>query len=68
LAGKEAAAAFEKLGWSYWRRRSSHMIYKKAGVFAALTIPDEKSLSTGTLRSLIRDAQVTVEDFIAALK
>jgi predicted RNA binding protein YcfA (HicA-like mRNA interferase family) len=44
------------------------MIYKKAGVFAALTIPDEKSLSTGTLRSLIRDAQVTVEDFIAALK
>jgi predicted RNA binding protein YcfA (HicA-like mRNA interferase family) len=32
-----------------------------------LTIPDHKTIAKGTLRSLIREAGLTVEEFVALL-
>jgi len=42
---------------------SRHMIMKKEGVFATLSIPDHKALDRGLLRSLIRDAYLSIEEF-----
>jgi predicted RNA binding protein YcfA (HicA-like mRNA interferase family) len=39
----------------------------KPGVRANLSVPQHKELSIGTLRSLIRDAGLTVEEFQALL-
>jgi hypothetical protein len=33
----------------------------------ALTVPDHRELKTGLLRALIRDAGMTVEEFVGAL-
>jgi len=33
-----------------------------------LTIPDHRELAKGTLRSLIREAGITVEEFVALLR
>jgi predicted RNA binding protein YcfA (HicA-like mRNA interferase family) len=60
--------AFERLGWVYRRRESSHMMLKKPGVFATLSVPDKRQIADGTLRSLIRQAGVSVEDFVNALQ
>ncbi len=35
--------------------------------FRRLTVPDHKTLAKGTLRSLIRQAGLTVDEFIALL-
>jgi predicted RNA binding protein YcfA (HicA-like mRNA interferase family) len=40
------------------------MILTKSGMNITLSIPDHKELDTGTLRSLIRKAGLTVEEFI----
>lgn len=67
VSGRAVAKAFERLGWMLLRRRGSHMIYGKPDVPANLAIPDHKELARGTLRSLIRTAGITVEQFVTAL-
>jgi predicted RNA binding protein YcfA (HicA-like mRNA interferase family) len=66
LSGKEAVRVFESFGWSVARRRSSHIIMTKEGEIATLSIPDHKEVAKGTLRSLIRSANLTIDEFIAA--
>ena len=64
VSGREAIKAFERDGWRQLpRRRGSHIILAKRGVPAGLTVPDHKELDKGTLRRLIRDAGLTVEQF-----
>ena len=69
ISGKEARRAFEKAGWHFERRaRSSHMIMKKSGMKTTLSIPDHKTLDRGLLRTLIRDAYISVDEFNELLK
>ena len=67
VSGKAAAGAFEKVGWQTVGQIGSHLVMIKPGVRANLSIPQHKELSIGTLRALIRHAEMTVEDFLALL-
>jgi predicted RNA binding protein YcfA (HicA-like mRNA interferase family) len=64
FSGREVVRAFEKLGWEIARQRGSHIILVKAGVRATLSVPDHKEVARGTLRSLIRAAGLTIEEFL----
>ena len=63
LSGRKVVRAFEKLGWRVMRQRGSHIIMVKEGENVTLSIPDHKEVAKGTLRSLIRAAGLTVEEF-----
>jgi len=63
LGGRKAVRAFEKLGWQLVRQRGSHLIMVKEGEITTLSVPDHKELAKGTLRSLIRSAGITVDEF-----
>jgi predicted RNA binding protein YcfA (HicA-like mRNA interferase family) len=39
----------------------------KAGEIVTLSIPNHKEVAKGTLRSLIRSANLTVDEFVAAI-
>lgn len=64
LSGKEVVKIFQSFGWVLARQSSSHMIMTKAGEIATLSIPNHKNVAKGTLRSLIRSANLTVEEFV----
>jgi hypothetical protein len=49
-----------------FRQSSSHIIMTKEGEFATLSIPDHKEVAKGTLRSLIRWANLTIDEFVKA--
>jgi predicted RNA binding protein YcfA (HicA-like mRNA interferase family) len=68
LSGREIRRTFEGLGWSVARQRGSHIIMVKDGEIASLSIPDHRDVAKGTLRSLIRAANLTVPEFLAALR
>jgi predicted RNA binding protein YcfA (HicA-like mRNA interferase family) len=68
ISGAEAVKAFGKDGWQAVRQRGSHIILLKGGSQASLSVPNHRELARGTLRSLIRDADLTTEDFIELLK
>jgi predicted RNA binding protein YcfA (HicA-like mRNA interferase family) len=63
-SGAQAVKAFERAGWHVDRQRGSHVVMLKAGHIASLSIPQHKELAPGTLRSLIRTAGLSVEEFI----
>lgn len=67
ILGKEAARAFEKAGWQPIGQVGSHLVVVKSGIRANLSIPQHKELSIGTLRALIRNAGMTVDEFLALL-
>lgn len=63
LSGREVVRVFEELGWRVARQRGSHIVLIKEGQFATLSVPDHKEVAKGTLRSLIRSAELTVGEF-----
>ena len=66
LSGQEVVKVFESFGWQVARQSGSHIIMVKEGENATLSIPNHKAVAKGTLRSLIRSANLTVAEFVAA--
>jgi len=66
LSGKEDVRVFERFGWMVARQSSSHIIMIKTGEIASLSIPNHREVAKGTLRSLIRSANLTVDQFVKA--
>ena len=67
VSGRECIAALQRLGFVTVRQRGSHIILRRNDPFAQLVVPDHKQLDRGTLRSILRQADVSVEEFISAL-
>ncbi|HYY59357.1 MAG TPA: type II toxin-antitoxin system HicA family toxin [Pyrinomonadaceae bacterium] len=67
LSGQEVVRVFQSFGWSVARQRGSHIIMTKEGEIVTLSIPNHKEVAKGTLRSLIRSANLTVDEFVAAV-
>lgn len=68
VSGREAGQAFSKIGFAYDRTRGSHMIYYRLLDGHHLSIPDHRELDRGLLRTLIRTADISVEEFVRLLQ
>lgn len=68
LSGREVVKAFQSFGWEVSRQSSSHIIMTREGQTVTLSIPDHKEVAKGTLRSLIRAANLTVDEFVSAIQ
>ena len=64
ISGKGLCKVVEFYGWELKRIRGSHHIYIKEGVDIILVIPvhSNRDLPSGTLRSIMRDAELSEED------
>jgi len=65
LSGKEVVRVFESFGWRMARQKGSHIVMIKENQVATLSIPNHNEVAKGTLRSLIRSADLTIDQFIA---
>ena len=65
-SGQEAIKAFQKPD-GISTGKSSHVSLVKKGSYVILTVPLHKELGPGLLRRLIRDAHMTVEEFVDLL-
>ncbi len=66
LSGIEVVRIFESFGWEVVRQVGSHMIMVKEGEIVTLSVPNHREVAKGTLRSLIRNAGLTVGEFVSA--
>ena len=64
VSGKTLCKIVERSGWELKRISGSHHIYIKDGVDAILSIPvhSNRDLPIGTLRSIMKDAELTEDD------
>ena len=69
VSGAEAAKALQRLGFFVDRQRGSHVVLKKNTPQGArgCVIPMHREVALGTLRSALKTAGVTPEEFAAAL-
>ncbi len=67
LDASEILRALERNGWRIARQRGSHIILVKEGHWASLSVPEHRPVAKGTLRSLIRNAGLTTDEFLNSL-
>jgi len=68
LSGQKAVKVFKSFNWQVARQSGSHIIMVKETQNATLSIPNHKEVAKGTLRSLIRAANLSIAEFIVASK
>lgn len=68
VSGQEAVKTFLKIGYIFDHQKGSHIILRNTHPpFRRLTVPNHKTIARGTLRSLIREAGLTVAQFAGLL-
>jgi predicted RNA binding protein YcfA (HicA-like mRNA interferase family) len=68
VSSKQAIRAFETAGWQVARQKGIHITMAKAGSHIVLTIPERREVPRGLLRSLIRLAGLTVDEFVSLIQ
>jgi len=65
VSGQEAVGALERLGFVQVRQRGSHVVLKRRTPEGEIgcVVPLHRELATGTLRGILKQARVTLEEF-----
>ncbi|WP_417909841.1 type II toxin-antitoxin system HicA family toxin [Candidatus Electronema sp. PJ] len=64
ISGREVVKALKKIGYEEDRQRGSHIILRQADwPHRRVTVPDHKETAKGTLRAIIREIGLTVDEF-----
>ena len=67
ISGRECIRALEKAGFVAIRQKGSHVFMRRDNPFAQTVVPNHKVIHQGTLRNIIRQADMTVDEFLALL-
>jgi predicted RNA binding protein YcfA (HicA-like mRNA interferase family) len=67
ISGRECIVALAKVSFYIKRRESSHVILRRDDPFAQVVVPDHKEIDRGTLRAIVRQAGLSVGEFVKLL-
>ena len=68
LSGQKCIKILSKAGFYFKRQEGSHITLRRDDPFAQIVVPDHKELDRGTLRAIIRQTGLSVEDFFELMK
>jgi predicted RNA binding protein YcfA (HicA-like mRNA interferase family) len=66
LSGQDLVKALERLGFEQVRQRGSHVVMRRGGT--GCVVPMHKEVKTGTLAGILRQAGVTQDELMGAVK
>lgn len=64
LSGQELVKALLRVGFVVNRQRGSHIVLRRADPYARVVVPDHKQVRPGTLRQILNEAGITVEQLL----
>jgi len=67
VSGHEVVAALQRVGFHVRRQHGSHIILRRDDPFAQTVVPAHRELDRGTLRAILRQIDLSVEDFVRLL-
>ncbi len=67
ISGRECVKALGKVAFYFKRQEGSHIILRRDHPFAQVVVPAHKELDRGTLRAIIRQSGLSVDEFIKLL-
>ena len=65
ISGADAIRALQKLGFTVARQKGSHVVMRRGS--AGCVVPNHRELKVGTLSSVLKQAAVSADEFMAAL-
>lgn len=69
VSGHDVIKALVKIGFQVVGRRVSHVrLKKKNGKTLIVIVPDHRELTRGTLRSILRQTNLSLEEFLEILE
>lgn len=69
VSGSTAVRAFQRAGYWVDHQTGSHIVLRHPHPpFRRLSVPNHRELAKGTLRALIREAGLTVDEFVEFLR
>jgi predicted RNA binding protein YcfA (HicA-like mRNA interferase family) len=69
VSGREVVASLAKIGYEKDRQKGSHIVLRQTAYpHRRLVIPDHKEIAKGTLRAIIKQAGLTLEEFNELLR
>ncbi len=66
ISATEAIRAFERLGFSIVRQRGSHIVLRRDS--SGCVVPNHRELKVGTLSGVLKQAGISPDEFIKALR
>ncbi len=63
MSAREVVRALAKIGYAFARQRGSHIILVNRDTRKIAVIPNRKEIPKGTLRAILAEADLTVEQF-----
>jgi predicted RNA binding protein YcfA (HicA-like mRNA interferase family) len=63
ISGRTCAKALTAAGFFVLRQHGSHIILRRPEPFTQIVVPDHPELDRGTLRAIIRQSGMTVDQF-----
>ena len=63
ISGRNTVRALEKVGFYVKRQHGSHIILRRDNPFCQTVVPDHKELDRGTLRAILRQTDISVDEF-----
>ena len=68
LSGRQVVKALRKIGYEFDHQRGSHIVLRRTNPpHRRLTVPDHDEVAKGTLRAILRQVGLTVDEFKALL-
>jgi predicted RNA binding protein YcfA (HicA-like mRNA interferase family) len=67
ISGKECVNALLKAGFVIKRQKGSHIVLRRTTPFAQVVVPEHEELDRGTLRAIVRQAGLSVDEFVQLL-
>jgi len=66
VSGHQAIRVLERMGYQIVRQRGSHIRLRDESnpEHLPVTVPDHRTLKPGLLRQILRDANLTVDEFV----
>ncbi|OGQ90057.1 MAG: hypothetical protein A2464_11090 [Deltaproteobacteria bacterium RIFOXYC2_FULL_48_10] len=63
ISGKDCIKALSRVGFYIKRQTGSHIVLRNDDPFCQLVVPNHKELDRGTLRAILRQADLSVHEF-----
>lgn len=67
ISGRQCVRALQRIEFIVDRQRGSHIVLYRNDPLARVVVPDHKDIKPGTLRQIINDAGLTIEEFLSLL-
>lgn len=67
VSGRDLRRVLERVGFMFQRQKGNHMILRRTDPSARVVIPDHPTLRSGTLRTILQQAGLSVDELIAML-